>query len=291
VIRAGRVGIAAAAAALALCIVAILSGCAPQAPQTQQVKPKIAPPLIHEAGVLRAGVDLSYPPFGGTADGRQAGLDIDVASALAGRLGLRAQIVDVKAAEVASALADGRIDVGLSAPFSADLLSRATIAGTYLTDAPALFSTTTSLSVTPTSAVSALDGLKLGAQQDSEAYWRLAEDNPGGVASFPTLREALAALAAGDLSAVGGDALVGAYIARDYPNVRFAGALADAKPLGVAVSAENAKLGDVVRSTLDSMAADGVLETIRATWVGALPKLPVESDDTSAPPASETATP
>jgi polar amino acid transport system substrate-binding protein len=291
VTRAGRVGIVAVAAALALIALGLLGGCASDA-SAPALKPKIAPPLIGKAGVLRAGVDLSYPPFGGTVEDRQAGLDIDVASALAGRLGLKVQIVDVKASELASALAENRIDVGLSAPFSAQLLSRATIAGTYVTDAPAIFSTNTSISVTPTSAAGALDGLKLGAQQDSEAYWSLVEDaGSGGVASFPTLREALAALAQGDLNAVGADAIVGSYIARDYPGVRYAGSLSSARPLGVAVSTENTKLADVVRATLDSMAADGVLDTIRTTWVGSLPKLPVASVETTPPAASELTTP
>ena len=276
-----------AVAALALCALVLLGGCGnPAAPPTA-LKPQIAPPVIHEAGVLRAGVDLSYPPFGGVQDSRQAGLDIDVASAIAGRLGLKVQIVDVKASELASALADDRIEIGLAAPFSADLLSRASIAGTYLSDGPALFSTTTSLSVTPTSAAGALDGVKIGAQQDSEAYWLVAADRgTGGVAAFPTLREALAALVRGDVKAVGGDALVGAYIARDYPSIHYAGALTTARPLGVAVSADNTRLSDEIRTTLDSLAADGVLDTIRATWVGGLPKLPLASQDTSGIPAA-----
>jgi len=282
-----RVGIAAAVAALALCALVLLGGCVNTPASSTPLKPQLAPPTTHEAGVLRAGVDLSYPPFGGVQDSRQAGLDIDVASALAGRLGLKVKIVDVKASDLATALADDRIDVGLSAPFSADLLSRASIAGTYISDGPALFSTATSLSVTPTSAVGALDGVKIGAQQDSAAYWLLAEDRgTGGVASFPTLREALAALVRGDVAAVGGDALVGAYMARDYPSVHYAGALALAHPLGIAVSADNTRLGDAIRTTLDSMAADGVLETIRATWVGALPKLPLASEDTSTVPSA-----
>jgi polar amino acid transport system substrate-binding protein len=279
--RAGRVGTFAAAAAFALFVAWLLGGCAPQ-PAAPTPKPQIAPPLIGRAGELRVGVDLAYPPFGGIVDGREAGLDVDVASALAGRLGLKAQIVDVKASDIASALVDGRIDVGLSAPFTEDLLSRATIAGTYVTDAPGLFSTATSVSVTPTSSPGALDRLKLAAQQDSEAYWRLVEERgSGGVASFPTLREAMAALARGDVSGVGADALVGAYIARDYPTIRYAGAFADARPLGAAVSAENSRLGDSVRKTLDSLAADGVLNTIRMTWVGPLPKLPSAVEDST----------
>ena len=43
-------------------------------------------------GRCSVGVDLAYPPFGGTDDGKQAGIDVDVASALAEQLGLTADV-------------------------------------------------------------------------------------------------------------------------------------------------------------------------------------------------------
>jgi len=91
----------------------------------------------------------------------------------------------------------------------------------------------------------------------------------------------LTALADGEVTAVGGDAIVGAYIAHDLEGVRYAGSLLPATPLGIAVSAENPKLADTVRLTLDGLAADGVLRAIRYKWVGGLPKLPMASEDAS----------
>ena len=149
-------------------------GACTQPVATHVAQPKVSPPTVKESGVLRAGVDLSYPPFAGADNGRDAGIDVDVASALAGRLGLRVEFVDVKASQIATAISDGDVDIAMSAPFSAEVLSRATIAGTYLSDGPALFAGDASRSANASAPLDGLDGVKLGAQRDSEAYWRLA---------------------------------------------------------------------------------------------------------------------
>ena len=280
------------ALALALAVATpCLSACGPSAP-TSKAQPKVAPPVIKEAGVLRAGVDLSYPPFAGVDHGRDAGIDIDVASALAGRLGLSVEFVDVKASQIATAISQGDVDIAMSAPFSADVLSRATIAGTYLSDGPALFTRDASGSVNASAPLDGLDGVKVGTQGGSEAYWRLADElGATNVVSYDSLRDALNGLSQSEVEYVGGDALVGAYIARDLPGVRYAGAIAPAHLLGVAVAADNTKLADAVRQTLDSLAGDGALDTIRSKWVDALPKLPLTSGDESPAQGATTSTP
>jgi ABC-type amino acid transport substrate-binding protein len=289
--RASRI-IAAVVAVPLVCVALSVAACAPAAHPQATVPPKLQPPVIKSAGVLRVGVDRSYPPFAGIDDGKDAGIDIDVASALAGRLGLKAQFVDVKASSIATALADRDVDVVMSSPFASDVLSRATIAGTYLSDGPALFSRDASAAAVSTATIVARDSARIGAQQDSEAYWLLvAQRGSDGVTAYPTLREAFAGLSRGEVDFVAGDALVGAYIARDTQAVRFTGALAPAHLLGIAVTAENTKLADSIRTNLDALASDGVLETIRATWVGTLPKLPLPSADASAVAPSELATP
>jgi ABC-type amino acid transport substrate-binding protein len=137
-----------------------------------------------------------------------------------------------------------------------------------------------------------LDGTAVGAQQASEAYWLLvAELGPDGVTAYPSLKDAFAALDRREVSSVAGDALVGAYLMRDRPGVRYVGTIGPAHLLGVAVAADNTKLADAMRTTLDTMAADGVLDAIRSAWVGSLPKLPLPSSDASDVAPSGVATP
>ena len=267
----------------ALAVATVLAvGCAQEAEPT--LEPKIAPPAVATEGVLKAGVDLSMPPFAGTDQGKQAGIDVDVATALAERLGLKIEIVDVKPSEAATAVADGSVDVVLSVPLASSDLSRLTLAGSYIANAPAFFIKAQE-SVEPSLTLSTVKARAIGVQTESESYWLVRQQLDEDTAQpFATLREALEALDRGEAEVVAGDALVGAYIARDLPEVRFAGQLAGGAPLAVAVAAENTALADAVRAELDAMAADGVLSTIRRTWVGELPEIVVEENVAPATP-------
>lgn len=281
------------AMAALLCAFA-LSGCGPK-PEPKP-EPKIAPPAIRAAGVLKVGVDLELAPFGATvkppADAkpetpdRQVGLDVDAASALAEKLGLTVQFVDVKPSEAATALAKGTVDVVFSVPFDGTAPSDITVAGTYLDDAPALFvSTGTTAAIEPSMTLDTIPTFPVTAQQGSVAYWQLVyELGEESVNTVATLREGFQLLESGDAQVIAGDAIVGAYIGRDFPTVHLAGQIAPTAPLGVAVLAENGKLSDAVRNALDELAADGVLDQIRRTWVGSFPAL-------AAPSAEESATP
>jgi len=276
-----RTGLITACCLIASCVVG-LWGCS-SAPSAK-LEPRIAPPAIKQSGTLKVGVDLSYPPFGGTDAAKQAGLDLDVASALAAKLGLTTTIVDVKPSDAATALAEGKVDVVFSVPYDQESLSRSTLAGSYISDGPAFFiATESTAAAVPSMTLDSLPPIKIGAQEGSPAFWKLqTEFGAESLVGFPTLRDALNGLRDGSVKVAAGDALVGGYIIRDMPTVHFAGQLEPAVPLGVAVALDNVKLGDAVRATLDGLAADGVLDAIRAKWVGELPKLRLpESVDTS----------
>jgi len=284
-------------AGLLVCIVlaGVMGGCAKTA-ETPQAEPKVAPPVIGEAGVLRAGVDFTHPPFAGREEDREAGIDIDVAAALAERLGLEVELVDVKPSDAATALATGEVDVVLSVPLSAQSLGSVSLAGTYLSDGPAYFIA----SETTGAAQGAVAGFRpdvvapnmIAAQTGSQAFWALEEEyGQGAIQAYPTVRDAIGATSEGSATTVVGDAIVVAYIARDFPNVVFARQYAVAIPLGVAVEPDNQALGDAVRAQLDALAADGVLDAIRAKWVGELPRLAVTAEELSGEVATGSAEP
>jgi len=254
-----------------------LIGCEPRAEEPALV-PVVEPPVITDAGVLRVGVDLSYPPFAGTDDGVNAGIDIDVAAAIAERLGLRLEVVDVKPADMASSLDDGAVDVMLGAiPVTDAVLADVTTAGSYIIDGTGFFTVAgVDGSEVATITLEQVAARNPGAQTGSAAFWALeAELGEGSVTGFDTLKGAFDALETGTVDIVAADAVIGAYIARDYPGIAFAGQFGDAQPLGIAVRKDAAELEAAVRGTLDAMAADGVLQTIRRKWVGDLPQLTV----------------
>ncbi|MDZ4179962.1 MAG: transporter substrate-binding domain-containing protein [Coriobacteriia bacterium] len=285
-------------AAVALTAALAFSSACSKPAEQPAAEPKIAPPLIAEAGVLRAGVDLTYPPFAGTDKDIEAGIDIDIAEAIAAQLGLTLEMVQVKPGEATSALDAGTVDIVLSVPLDPEAVMGARIAGTYLADGPAFFTqsaeetaaadagtgeapasteaTDTAKMLTP----SAFAGQRIAAQRGSPAFWMLEYDLGEGVAvPFETLRAAFEALAADEVDVVVGQASVGTYIARDFDGASLAGQYGPGTALGVAVKLGNDELGDVVRDTLDGLASGGALKAIRATWLGDQPLVALPEGD------------
>jgi ABC-type amino acid transport substrate-binding protein len=247
--------------------------------------PKIKPPAIGKAGILRAAIDLTYPPFGGSVDGVKAGLDVDVASALAERLGLTLEIVDAKPEAGAIMLRDGKVDVLVAGvPIDRAVQLDVAFAGSYVNDGPALYSTTEA-----TLTIDGLQGKRIAVQKESAAMWLLAEEfGEETLIVVPTLREAFSAVASGTVDFAAGDGVVAAYMLRDFPSIRFNGQLAPAVPVGVAVARERTELEQAVRAALDDLSSQGVLETLRRKWMGELPRLigATEASTTAETPAA-----
>lgn len=262
-----------------------LSACGKKT-KSEAIAPQVAPPAIKAAGTLRVGVDLAYPPFAGEDNGQKVGIDVDVASALAERLGLKIALVNVAPSDAATALADGTVDIVMSVPLDQAAEGKVAYAGSYISDAPVMFAQVATGSVEPSLTVQRLSGDTVGAQYGSPAFWYL-QDQLGEqyVKGFSTLEEPLGKVADGSLRFAAGDAVIGAYIARDLQGVRMAGQLKPASLIGIGVKSDNATLQEAVRAKLDALSADGVLATIRTKWVADLPKLtlPATAATTSTP--------
>jgi polar amino acid transport system substrate-binding protein len=234
--------------------------------------PKVTPPTIGRAGVLRVAVDLSYPPFAGTVKGEKVGLDVDVAAAVADQLGLKLQLIDAKPAAAAALVTSGSVDMVLGALTVDEAVStNLAFAGTYMSDAPAVFAAKDA-----TFPLDAIGAKRIAVQNGTYAYWALlSQYGEAPLVIVPTLDQAFKDVRTGTADVAAGDALLGAYMLRGYPNLKYLGQAGSAYPLGVGVSQGDPKLEDEVRSVLDKLATQGVLQTLRRKWVGDLPPLKV----------------
>jgi polar amino acid transport system substrate-binding protein len=262
--------------------------------------PKLSPPVISRPGILRAAVDMNYPPFAGTVDSETVGMDVDVAAAIAEQLGLKLELYDARPAAAAAMVQSGTVDIVLGAlTVDAAVSSQLAFAGTYVSDAPAVFvakDSTLSLPATAaadtTALVAAISDKRIAVQKGSPAYWALL-DLIGESHLFvsTTLDDAFRSVATGNADVVAGDALIGQYMTRTYPTFHFAGQLSGAYPLGVGVSQSNSKLESEIRTILDKLATQGVLQTLRRKWVGDLIPLRVDASVDTSPTLPSTSTP
>lgn len=283
--RFGTRVIAPVAALLALALLA--SGCLPGAARPK-LTPKVKPPVIGEAGTLRAAIDLSIPPYGGKMGEDPVGIDVDVASAVAERLGLKLQIVDATATVAAQMLSEGKVDIALGGLRIDEAVQQGiAFAGPYMNDAPAIFSAKEG-----TETLASIAGRNIAAQTGSLSFWIVADEyGDETVTGHRTLEEAFKAVDAGQAELAVGDGVVGVYMLRQHPNLRFDGQLQPAVPVGIAVAKENTELEVLVRQTLDEMASSGVLETLRRKWLGDGLRFEGSVDDTLAIAPSEDETP
>lgn len=251
--------------------IAVLAGCT-GAIVPAKLTPKVKPPTIGRAETLRVAVDLSYPPFGGMVGGQAVGLDVDVAAAIADHLGLKLQLVDATPTVAAALVTSGSVDVALGAlTVDQTVASNIAFGGTYISDAPAVFAAKDA-----TFSLDAIGTKRIAVQNGTYAYWALlAQYGQTPLVIVPTLDQAFRDVQAGTADVAAGDALLGAYILRGYPTLAYLGQVGSAYPLGVGVSQNDPELEDAVRTTLDALASQGVLDTLRHKWFGDLPALKV----------------
>ncbi len=88
------------------------------APTANPATPTVAPPNdLITAGTLTVGSDTTYPPqeYIDTATGKATGFDVDLITAIAQRMGLKADIVTTKFDTIIDDLGNKRFDVVISA--------------------------------------------------------------------------------------------------------------------------------------------------------------------------------
>jgi polar amino acid transport system substrate-binding protein len=278
-----RTLIALAVVAALLLVAGCTSGIGPAT-----LKPRLSPPDIGHPGVLRAAVDLSDPPFGGTVKGQQVGLDVDVAAAIAEQLGLKLEIVDATPTAAAEMARSGKVDIvlgGLTVEQAVSL--QLAYAGTYVTDSSAVFAADVT-----TLTIGDLSARRVAVQSGSASYWFLLDEyGEEPLVVVPTLLEAMQAVLAGKADVMAGDALVEAYIGRNVPGLKYGGQLMPAFPIGVGVAQDKTKLETEVRAILDKLSSQGVLETFRRKWAGDdMPKFTLPAGESDQPTGTPEAT-
>ena len=274
----------AACAAASLALTGVLAGCSigpvnlddffgtPSVAEAREARrstlsPVVTSDALHQADTLTVGILTSEtaPLVLTSSSGEQAGIDIDLAYALADELGL-GSVAFVSVDDVDGALSEScDVVMGVDAASAGS----ATVAGSYVQSATALF---TKGEVTAPIDASALAGATIGVQGGSVSESVLDDYATGAtVSTFANLNEAFDALEQGEVNYVLCDAYAGAYLATAYPGTTFAGTLDEPVPVGVAVG--TGELQSAVQGALDAIQSNGVGDIVRSRWVGALPSL------------------
>jgi len=226
---------------------------------------------VRQAGVLRVGMEASYPPFAMTdGQGQFSGFDVDLAQAIAGRLGVQMEIRNLAYDTLYDALASGFVDVVISAlPYERERTRDVMYSSPYVDVGLIIV-----MPDGPAKSISRVQDLSehvIAAEQGGMAeleVQRLAglyRVRPLLVAD-PTL--AVEAMLGGQADAAIVDTITA------YPYIQWGGAVAVGSPLvpepyAIAASIRDRSLMQAVERILATLRYEGFLESLKERWFAA----------------------
>ncbi|WP_288089929.1 ABC transporter substrate-binding protein [Roseiflexus sp.] len=222
---------------------------------------------VQQRRTLRVAVDLGFYPFTWMEDGNPAGYDIDLAHAIAARLGVQAEFIPSGLDSIYDDLAARRADIAISAlPYAPELGWRARFSQFYF-DAGQMLVVRSDSSITSEADLTAhVVGVALGSDADTLARRRLMEGASFVLRpDYDTPADALAALQRGEVDAVIVDHPAALIAMAHAPELRVAQALTF-EPYVIAVAPEAYRLHEAVNQALDALRAEGFFEEAQQKW-------------------------
>lgn len=219
---------------------------------------------------LRIAMEGTYPPFNfkDPKTGQLAGYDVEVAKAVAARLGLKPEFVTTEWSAILAGLASGKYDVIVSqVGITAKREQAFDFSQPYTYSSPQLIvRRNESLQY---KSLADLKGKTVGVGQGS-VFEQQAKAVPGiTVKSYPAAPENLQDLAFGRVDAALNDSLMVAYLLKNSALPIKAGARVGAiERMGIPFRKGNPKFKAAVDKALADLRADGSLSRMSTRWFG-----------------------
>ncbi|TXH69741.1 MAG: transporter substrate-binding domain-containing protein [Thiothrix sp.] len=239
---------------------------------------------IKNKGVLSASLYKDFPPYSYVADGKQMGIDVDIANALAAKLGVSSQIRLVGADENVEDdlrnnvwkghyLGGGVTDVMLHMPVDnafSEKVDKVKFVAPYQLEQVVFAFDTNKVGKQPTLANFMSD--TIGVEIDTLSDLYLLEAMQGQISKnihhFDSLSKAAAALKAGEIAGVMGPRGELEGLLKDRPDhiqvqsLVTPGLARSSWAMGVAVKADNEELAKAINENMASLVNDGTIKKI-----------------------------
>lgn len=224
---------------------------------------------IEQSGVLRVGIDPTYPPFALADDAGLRGIDVDFAQALAEELGLEAQFTYFGYDGLYDALTTGQVDVLISALVILPEKTKDIAYSIPYFDAGLVLIAPTSGS--PVARIANLDGKILAVELGSIGHVTALElqRNKGRfeIRTYGGVSEALAAVGAGEAHAALVDSISGRLYLREMKSqgdlsLAIVGNPVTSEPFAIATRIDDRILKAKLNEAISRLIAAGKLTTI-----------------------------
>lgn len=242
---------------------------APSASPSASAEPSAAPSTAAfktvTEGVLTMATNAEFPPYEFHEGDKIAGIDAEIAAAIAEKLGLTLEISDMDFDSIIAAVQSGKADVGLAGmTVTEDRKVNVDFSTSYATGVQVII-------VKEGSKVTSVDelmkgGYTVGVQQsttgDLYTTWDLEDNGLATINRYNKGADAVQALVAGKVDCVVIDnEPAKAYVAAN-PGLVILDTKYIEEQYAIAMSKNNTELGKAVNSALESLIADGTVKSI-----------------------------
>ncbi len=219
---------------------------------------------IKAAGVLRVGLDPTYPPFETIKDGKVEGYDAELARAIAADLSVRVEFDTLALDTLYDALAAGKVDMLISAlPFVYERQADVRYSAPYYQAGQVLLVRAGDKSIGSVADLRGKRvGVELGSAADTQARLlaRTAMPDMQLDSSYNSPQEAMATLSKGELDAAITDNTSAQAYLRDHPNsLTLPTPPITDEPYVVAMPVQATGLSASVDATIERLRASGEL--------------------------------
>ncbi|MEZ0604557.1 cystine ABC transporter substrate-binding protein [Paraburkholderia sp. IW21] len=224
---------------------------------------------VKQRGTLRIGMEGTFPPFNSKApSGELVGYDVDVAKAVAAKLGVKPEFVTTEWSGIIAGLQAGKFDVIVNQVGITDARKQ------VLDFSPAYTYSAAQLiqrkdDTRQFKSLDDLKGKKLGVGLGTN-YMDMAKSVPGiDVKTYPGAPEYLRDLAAGRLDAALNDRLMLAYLMKNSQlPLRTGASVGTGNPSGIPFRKGNPKFAKSIDEAMTQLEADGTFTKISDKWFG-----------------------
>jgi polar amino acid transport system substrate-binding protein len=224
------------------------------------------PDSVKQAGVLVGGTDPTFEPMTFMQGGTFTGLDVGIAEAIAGRLGLTVKWQNVGFGDLLDQVEDHKIDISISSMFDrAERQQKADFVN-YLNAGTSIV---VKKGVGDIGGMAGLCGRKVAAQPDT-VFVEMAEAQKkdcGSKGLTVVLSSTPSAFVAdGKAEAALNDFPIAALDVEKMPTLELSGPQIEAIPYGIGVAKDRKALTGAVQAALYSLINDGSYDALLAKW-------------------------